>query len=370
MEAANPGIPYTILVFLILLSILVFIHEWGHYIVARIFGVKVETFSIGFGREIFGWTDKKETRWKVGWVPLGGYVKFYGDASAVSNPAEMLSKIPVKKRDKCFHFKPVWQRFLIVFAGPAINVVFAAFLFAALFAWFGEMVAEPVVGDITANSPADVAGMEVGDRILEVDGSTIETFRSISPIVSMHGGEEIMFLIERNGSIIELPVVLEKIVEKDRFGNEISYGHLGIQSTTLMLREYTFPEALVAGVKRTYTTFGLMLETIGRLIKGSVSINELGGPVKIAQYTAQAATQGLAYYISFMALISINLGLVNLLPIPLLDGGHLLFYSIEAAKGSPISVKAQELASMLGLAFVLGLLFVLTWNDLQLPGLS
>ena len=370
MEAATPGFLYTLFQFLLLLSILVFVHEWGHFIVARIFGVRVETFSIGFGREIFGWTDKKETHWKISWLPLGGYVKFYGDASAISNPAKMLSRIPEKERNKCFHYKPIWQRFLIVFAGPAINLIFAVFLFTGLFAAVGQYVAKPVISEITPDSAAEMAGFQVGDRFLEVDGNTIETFNNIRPIVAMRGGEETLFVIERDGRIIELVATPEKVVEKDAFGNDISFGRLGVSSATMVKQEYNIFEAFAAGTKHTYTTFGLMIETIGRLITGSVSIKELGGPVKIAQYTGQSASQGLGSFISFMALISVNLGLVNLLPIPLLDGGHLLFYCIEAIKGSPISVKAQEMAAMIGLAFVLGLLFVLTWNDLRLPGLS
>ena len=369
MEAL-PSVPTIIWTFLLLLSILVFVHEWGHFIVARLFGVKVETFSIGFGRELFGWTDKKGTRWKICWLPLGGYVKFYGDASAISNPAKMLSKIPEIERDRCFHYKPVWQRFLIVLAGPAINLVFAVFLFTGLFAAVGEYVAEPVISEITPDSAADAAGFQVGDRFLEVNGNTIETFNNIRPIVAMRGGEETLFVIERDGRIIELVATPEKVVEKDPLGNDISIGRLGVSSTSMIKREYNIFEAFAAGTKRTYTTFGLMLETIGRLITGSVSIKELGGPIKIAQFTGYSASLGLWSFISFMALISVNLGLVNLLPIPLLDGGHLLFYSIEAVKGSPISVKAQEMAAMIGLAFVLGLLFVLTWNDLRLPGLS
>jgi len=272
MEAATPGIPYTILVFLILLSVLVFIHEWGHYIVARIFGVKIETFSIGFGREIFGWTDKKETRWKIGWVPLGGYVKFFGDATAVSNPAAMLSKIPVAERDKCFHFKPVWQRFLIVFAGPAINVIFAVVLFSGLFATVGEDVTAPVINRFGENSVAEASGFQIGDRILEINGNSIQNFNDMSPILLMRGGEETHFLVERGGQAIEILATLEKITEKDRFGNVYTYGRLGIWSDTVINKKYQLPEAIVEGTSYTFTTFGLMLENI--LFSKSKSFSE------------------------------------------------------------------------------------------------
>ena len=347
-----------------------FVHEWGHYIVARIFGVRVETFSIGFGKEIFGWSDKKGTRWKISWLPLGGYVKFFGDASAISNPEKALAGMPAKERDTCFHFKPVWQRFLIVFAGPAINIVFAIFLYAGIYAGMGEFVAEPVISQVAEESPAAAAGFEVGDRILEVNGTGIDTFEQIIPMVGTKPGEEILFLVERGGAVLEITAVPNRVEETDAFGNVYPVGRLGITSTERVERSHSLGSALWAGTKRTFQLMGLMIETIARMITGNVSLDELGGPVKIAQYTGQAAATGLMTFLSFMALISVNLGLVNLLPIPLLDGGHLMFYSIEAIKGSPISAKAQEMAAMIGLAFVLTLLFVLTWNDLNLPGLS
>lgn len=370
MEGSDPGFLYTLAQFLILITILVFVHELGHYSVARLFGVRVETFSIGFGRELFGWTDRKQTRWKVSWIPLGGYVKFFGDAGAIGNPEKFLARIPKQDHDKCFHFKPLWQRALIVAAGPVVNIVFAALLYAGLFAAIGQYVAEPVVSAVDEGSPAAAAGFQVGDRILSVNGDQVESFEEIMPVVALNPNRAVEFVIERGGRTVTLTAIPEARMADDGLGNEMEVGRLGITSTERFVKEYSVPEALVAGARRTGQLMGLMLETVGRMITGSIGIDELGGPVKIAQYTGQSASLGVVAFLSFMALISVNLGLINLFPIPLLDGGHLLFYGIEAVKGSPLSARTQEMAAMIGLAFVLGLLFVVTWNDLNLPGLG
>lgn len=371
MEAISEFI-MTIIYFLTALTVLVFVHEWGHFIVARIFGVKVETFSIGFGRELFGWQDKKETRWKISIVPLGGYVKFFGDASAISNPGKYLKRIAPEDRDRCFHFKPLWQRFLIVAAGPVINIIFAIFLFIGLLYVNGQSFFDPVVGNFELPSPAQEAGLLVGDVVLEVEGNSIETFNDLRQYTIPNAGNPLEFLIEREGQVMLFTVVPRAGETTDFLGNEVPAGLIGIypDQAHFTRTDYSFGGAVVAGTKLTFNAFGGMVDFLGRLVTGNFSKEEVGGPVKIAKITAQAASQGIDTYIFILALISVNLGLVNLLPIPLLDGGHLLFYIIEAIKGKPISVRAQELASMFGLAVVLGLLFILTWNDLNLPGLG
>ena len=367
MEASEPGFLYTLIQFLVLLTVLVFVHEWGHYAVARLFGVRVETFSIGFGRELFGWTDRTKTRWKVSWVPLGGYVKFFGDSGPAGNPAKALERIPPAERAACFHFKPVWQRSLIVAAGPLINLAFAVVLYTGLLTGYGEVVFEPVVTAVEAGSPAEAAGLQPGDRIVAVEGSAIESFDQIAPIVNFNAGKPLAFTIARGGGTRTLAIVPATMETTDPLGAKIPIGRIGISSSAYSVRTYTLAGGFLAGLGKTGDTIGFMAQSFVRILKGEFSKEELGGPIKIAQYTGEIASRGLAPYLAFLAIISINLGLVNLIPIPLLDGGHLLFYGIEAVKGAPLSAKTQERAAMIGLAFVLGLLFVVTWNDLKLP---
>lgn len=368
---SGPGIIFTVGTFLLLLSILVFVHEWGHYIVARIFGVKVETFSIGFGREIFGWNDKKGTRWKISWLPLGGYVKFFGDATAISNPAKYLKRIAPEDRDGCFHFKPVWQRMLVVAAGPVINLVLAVFIFAGMNLYVGEYrVIEPIVAGVTEGTPADQAGIQPGDRVTAVNGDSVRDFRKLSFEIQNNPGREVFLEIDRGGQTLNLTVIPKTISETDSFGNVLKYGQLGISAVPGEIIKYNLFTALGDGAGRVVLYIGGIADFLGRIVTGQATLDEVGGPVKIAQFSGQAANAGLFSYIGFMAGISVILGFMNLLPIPLLDGGHLMFYSIEAVKGSPVSLRGQELASMVGLVLVLGLLFIVTWNDLKLPGLG
>ncbi|HXV74096.1 MAG TPA: RIP metalloprotease RseP [Sphingomonadales bacterium] len=367
MDGNEPGFAYTLIQFLVLLTVLVFVHEWGHYALARLFGVRVETFSIGFGRELFGWTDKKKTRWKVSWIPLGGYVKFFGDAGVASNPEKTLAAIPPAERSVCFHFKPLWQRALIVAAGPVINLVFAVVLYTGLLTGYGEVVFEPVVTAVETGSPAEAAGLQPGDRIVAVEGKTVATFDQIAPIVNVSAGKPLRFTIARGTGTLEFTIVPALVEAADPLGDVIPIGRIGISSGEYTVRTYSLAGGVVESFRKTGEMIALMGQSFVRIIKGEFSKEELGGPVKIAQYTGEIASRGLAPYLAFMALISINLGLINLLPIPVLDGGHLLFYAIEGVKGAPLSAKTQEMAAMIGLAFVLGLLFVVTWNDLKLP---
>lgn len=365
------GILFLLGSFLILLTVLVFVHEWGHYIVGRLFGVKVETFSIGFGKELFGWNDKRGTRWKIAALPFGGYVKFFGDASAISNPGKYMKRIAPEDRDKCFHFKPIWQRMLIVVAGPAINLVLAVAIFFGLNLYVGKYtVVEPVIEVLEEGSPAAEAGLEVGDRFLEANGNEITNFETLQFIVLSNPGREIEFVMERETGVFTTTIIPEVVETKDRFGHLTRTGKLGIQSTFQGLRDFTVVSAFQHAVGRVKLMISGIIDFLGRAFTGQASLDEVGGPVKIAQYSGLAAEGGALSFISFMGAISVALGFINILPIPLLDGGHLMFYSIEAVKGRPVSMKAQELASMIGLAFVLTWFVIITWNDLQLPGLG
>jgi regulator of sigma E protease len=370
MQGSDPGFFYTLIQFLILLTVLVFVHEFGHYIVARLFGVRVETFSIGFGPELFGWNDKKKTRWKVSWLPLGGYVKFFGDAGMASNPEKALARISKSEREECFHFKPVWQRALIVVAGPLINLAFAVVLYTGLLSGYGEVVFEPVVSAVEAGSPAEAAGLQPGDRIAAVAGEPVASFDQIAPIVNYNAGKPLAFTVTRAGESRTLTIVPALVETTDPVGDKIPVGRIGISSSEYSIRTYTLGGAVAGGFQKTGEAIALMGQGLGRILTGNFAKEELGGPIKIAEYAGEIASRGFAPYLAFMALISINLGLINLFPIPVLDGGHLVFYAIEAAKGSPLSAKTQEMAAMIGLAFVLGLLFVVTWNDLKLPSIG
>lgn len=365
------GFLYIIGTFLVLLTILVFVHEMGHYLAARTFGVKVEVFSIGFGKELFGWNDKKGTRWKISLLPLGGYVKFLGDGSAISNPAKYLKRIAPEDRDRCFHFKPLWQRAIVVAAGPVINLAMAVAIFTGVNLFIGQYaVIEPVIQEITEGLPADEAGLLPGDRILEANGKEIESFDTFGFLVQNSPGREMEITVQRGGEVFDLTLTPMAVSETDKFGNTLRYGRIGVQASVQELRDYTLWTATRDGFSKVGLFIGGIIDFLGRAFSGQASLDEVGGPVKIAQYSSQAAEGGFLSYIYFMGAISVALGFINLLPIPLLDGGHLMFYSIEAVKGRPVSVKAQELASMIGLAFVFGWFLLITWNDLRLPGLG
>lgn len=364
MELAAPGFLYTAINFLILLTILVFIHEWGHFSVARYFGVKVDVFSIGFGRELFGWNDKKGTRWKICILPLGGYVKFFGDSDETSGKSEDLDEMSEADKAVSFHHKPLIQRAAIVAAGPLINFAFAIIIFAGLYMTMGEPYSSSEISAMNENGAAHEAGLEVGDIVTAVDGVEINRFAQLQSIVSINTGEPLDIEVDRAGEIIDFTVTPAKTTMEDRFGNTFVVYRIGIQSGPIEVAELGFFRSIGRSVERTGEITKMMLVTVGQMITGMRSLDEMGGPLKIAQFTGQSASLGIISYISFMALISINLGLVNLFPIPMLDGGHLMFYGIEAAKGSPVNDKVQEFSFMLGFALVIGLMVLLTWNDL------
>lgn len=365
METEGPGILFTIAAFIGGFSILVFIHEWGHFIVARIFGVKVDTFSIGMGREVFGRTDKNGTRWKVSILPIGGYVKFFGDASAASNPGDIPEGLSPEERDICFHYKPLWQRSLIVFAGPAINLLAAALVFAGFVYNNGVAISEPVIAEVVEQSAAERSGLQAGDRILSVNGEDVARFSDIGNIIRLYPAATLPIVIERDQTRQTIMAELDVAYMEDRFGNRYPLGRLGVRSGQPVVHELGVFGALGEGGRQTVAMADMMFTTLGQIVLGIRSVKELGGPVRIANMVGEAASISLASFVFFLAILSLNLGIVNLLPIPVLDGGHLLFYGLEALKGSPLSKKAQEASFVAGMALMLIFMVFVTLNDLQ-----
>ncbi len=366
MPMESPGLLFTIVSFLVALTILVFVHEWGHYMVARLFGVRVEVFSIGFGPEIWGRTDRHGTRWKISALPIGGYVRFFGDAGEASRPRDDLEALSPEEKAVSFHHQKVAVRMAIVAAGPVINFLFAIVIYAALFMSFGQSYQPPEVTEILPDSPAAAAGLAPGDRVVRVAGTRIGSARDLVRIVGLYPGMPVEIEVERRGRRFRREVTLARVVLTDRFGNEYEHGRLGVRlAAGREVRHLNPAAALVAAGEETIDMVHMMLVATGQVIMGVRSVDDLGGPLRIAKITGEQASLGLIAFIEFIALISINLGLVNLFPIPMLDGGHLLFFLIEAVKGSPLSPRLQELGYMVGLALILSLMVLLTWNDLQ-----
>ncbi|MFZ5608898.1 MAG: RIP metalloprotease RseP [Pseudomonadota bacterium] len=370
MDAAGPGILYSLAMFLIVITVLVFVHEMGHYLVARLFKIRVETFSIGFGREIFGWNDKHGTRWKVSLVPLGGYVKFFGDANAASGPDAAVAGMSEAERAVAFPAKPVYQRAAVVAAGPVINYLFAILIFAGFFLVLGYNHVPPVVGQVEPGSAAAEAGLAPGDRIIALNGRVVDEYADIFHYVVVRPEEKVVIDLERAGRPMRLTATLRRIVERDSFGNEAERGQLGIGAGGEMTYRPVSPlEALSLGAARTWDAQVTMIEGLKRIILGRMSMDQLGGPLKIAKYSGEAASTGVFNLIFMVAFISISLGFMNLLPIPVLDGGHLAFYAVEAVRGHPLSARAQEYAMLAGLMLVLVFFVFVTWNDLKSFGL-
>lgn len=365
METEGPGLLFTIVAFIGGFSILVFIHEWGHYAMARLFNVRVEIFSIGMGKELFGHTDKNGVRWRFSAIPLGGYVKFFGDASVASNPGDVPSGLSEDERAVCLHFKPLWQRALVAFAGPAVNLIAAALVFASFYFVYGIGIAQPVVQTVAEESAAETAGLLPGDRVLAINGEDVERFSDIGSIIRLYPGGTIPVSIERDGHVIEMMVTLDVRYMEDRFGNRYPYGQLGISSTPLERHELGVFGALSEGSRQTVQMANTMFTTLGQMILGVRSVKELGGPARIANMVGEAASVNFQSFVWMLALLSLNLGIVNLLPIPVLDGGHLVFYALEGIKGSPLSKKAQEAGFVAGAALMLLFMVLVTLNDLQ-----
>jgi len=365
---SQPPIWLILIAFVLALGPLVFIHELGHYLVARWFGVGAETFSIGFGHEVTGWTDKRGTRWKVGWLPLGGYVKFVGDEHAASMPGDV-SHLSDEDRARSFQLRPVWQRFLIVLAGPLANFLLAIAIFAAFFATFGAPRTPPVVGAVEKGSAAYGAGIVAGDRIISIGGRETETFEELRNFVVLRPGETLAVKVQRDNRIETLSVEIGVFEEVDGFGQHFRRGLLGVLPAGVVFERPPPLELIPAATDYTLQITRTTLDALWQMLTGRRSARELGGFLKIAQVAGQQASLGIVEFVSLIALLSINLGFINLLPVPMLDGGHLLFYGIEAVQRRPVSPQAQDWAFRGGLALILALVIFTTVNDLGSFGL-
>jgi regulator of sigma E protease len=358
-----------LLPFLFVLTVVVFIHELGHFLVARWCGVAVKVFSIGFGPEIFGFYDRHGTRWRVSWIPLGGYVKFIDDENVASAAGrKAFEALPEEERKRSFQGKSLAQRAAIVAAGPIANFVLAIIIFAAIFSIFGERITAAKVDAVAPGSVAERAGFEPGDRIVSIDGSEIGSFSDMQRIVATSPDRELHFVVDRGGANVELAATPERKEITDRFGNTMRIGLLGIQRSASpddwTLERHDPATALVMGVKESYFVVSRSLAYLYDVVTGREDADQLGGPLRIAQVSGQVATAGFVALLNLAAIISVSIGLINLFPIPMLDGGHLLFYGIEAIRGRPLSESTQEIGFRIGLAFVLMLMIFATWNDL------
>ena len=373
MEAINYlygalGLAY-IVPFLFVLTIVVFFHELGHFYAARRCGVRVEVFSVGFGRAIASWHDKHGTEWKIGWLPLGGYVKFFGDENEASAPdAEKLKELPDDARGDTLFFKPLWQRAIVVAAGPVANFILAIIIFASLYTLLGQRITDPVIGTVVENSAAERAGMKTGDLITAIDGDEVTTFSQVRRLVTVSAGVPLDFSVKRGGVDLLLTATPDRVLEVDRFGNEYHVGRLGVSvnadENTIRHERYNPITALWMGVEESYFIIEQTFVVLGRIIMGRESAESLGGPIRIAQLSGQTATLGFVALINLTAVLSVSIGLINLFPIPMLDGGHLAFYAYEAVFGKPMSERAQEIGMRIGLSMVMMLFIFVTWNDL------
>jgi regulator of sigma E protease len=357
-----------LLPFLFVLTAVVFVHELGHFLVARWCGVAVKTFSIGFGPEIAGFTDRHGTRWRLSWIPLGGYVKFIDDENAASAGQKSLEQLSPEDRTRSFQGKSLGQRAAVVAAGPIANFIFAILIFTAIFALFGERITAAKVDIVNPGSAAERAGFLPGDRVISIDGQTIGSFSEMQRIVGTSPDQPLHFVVDRGGKTVEITATPERKEITDHFGNVIRLGLLGIQRSASpddwTLKRHDPLTAFGMALKECYFVISRSLGYLYDVVTGREAADQLGGPIRIAQVSGQVATAGFVALLNLAAIISVSIGLLNLFPIPMLDGGHLLFYSIEAIRGRPLSESTQEIGFRIGLAFVLMLMIFATWNDL------
>ncbi|ELT48970.1 RIP metalloprotease RseP [Brucella sp. ZJ1_1] len=359
----------TIIPFLFVLTVVVFVHEMGHYLVARWCGIGSQAFSIGFGPELIGFTDKHGTRWKISAIPLGGYVKFIGDESATSSPVDVNNaSLSVDEQRRAFHTQPVWKRAATVFAGPAFNIILTVVIFSVFFALYGRQISDPLIAGVQPGSPAAEAGFEAGDRFISVDGEKITTFSDVQRIVSGRAGDKLNFTVERDGKMVDLQAVPAIVERTDPLGNKIKLGAIGVETTEAVGNfrriEYGPLESVAQAVMETGYIIGRTGEFFQRFAVGREDKCQLGGPVKIANMAGKAASQGFDWLIQLMAMLSVGIGLLNLFPLPPLDGGHLVFYAVEAIKGSPVSAPAQDIFYRAGFLLVMGFMGFVLFNDL------
>jgi regulator of sigma E protease len=355
-----------VLPFLFVLGVVVFVHEMGHFLAGRYFGVTVETFSIGFGPEISGFHDRYGTRWRVAWIPLGGYVKFKGDENAASVPTTVnIEALPPAEREGNFHAKPLYQRAIVVAAGPIANFVLAIFILFFWFLVFGKPILEPRIANIQPDGAAASAGFQPGDLIREIEGSQIESFDEVQRIVMLSAEEELTFVVDRGGQPVTLTATPQLKEIKDRFGNPVRIGLLGIENaaTNVTTKDFGPVGAVSQSLSETWFWMQQPFIFIQKIAIGQASGEEVRGIVGIAELSRGVASLGFVELFRWIAIISINIGLLNLFPIPILDGGHLLFYGIEAIRGRPLSERTMEIGFRIGFALVIMLMLFATRND-------
>lgn len=352
--------------FVVILSAIVFVHEFGHYIIAKICGVKIEAFSIGFGKELFGRTDKSGTRWKVSILPMGGYVKMYGDSSEASDAdAEKLASLSPEQKKLTFHFKPLYKKAAIVAAGPAFNFILTIGVLSYFIMTVGLASVEPIAGKIVPGSAAEQAGMQPDDRVLSINGTKVSRFTDIPYLISSNLENPVALHILRQGKEIDLTLTPRMAEEDDGLGNKVKIPRIGIQSKDILYKDVGLATAVWEATQRTYYICESTLRVMGQMITGKRSVDELKGPVGIAQLSGQATDKDFHTVLWLIAMLSANLGLVNLLPIPVLDGGHLAFYIVEALRGRPMAEKVQEWSMRAGTALLMMLMAFTLLNDMR-----
>ena len=364
-----------IIPFIVLILIVVFIHEYGHYYFAKKYGVGVTDFSIGFGKEIFGWNDKSGTRWKICWIPLGGYVKFFGDRNVYSQAdhEEILKKYNEDEQQKLFTLKPLYQRTLIVFGGPLANFLLALVIFFSIYTFVGKDFTPAVINEVQKDSPAMTGGLKEGDMILEIDGNEVQSIMDVSKFITMSTDKFINFKVKRSYDEFLLKIKPNMVLSEDNLGNSVNKRMVGIKlgayNNEINHVKLGPAHSLLHAANEVYYVSIASLKYIGGMIVGKADTSQLGGPIRIAKISGQVADIGLLAFISMMAYISISLGLVNLFPIPMLDGGHLMFYAFEKVLGRPLSQRTQEGFFRIGLFLLISLMFFTTFNDLKDLGL-
>ncbi len=365
----------TIFPFIVLIVVVVFIHEFGHYYFAKRYGVGVTDFSIGFGREMFGWNDKSGTRWKICWIPLGGYVKFFGDRNVFSqaDQEKIINQYSRADQKKLFVLKPLYQRSLIVFAGPLANFLLAIAIFFSIYTFVGKDFTPAVINEVQKDSPAMIAGLKNNDRIIEIDRNKVNSILEVSKYITMSTNEFIDFKVFRSNQELIFKVKPNMVISEDNLGNKVNKRMIGIKlgayNNEINHVRLGPTKALYYAISEVWYVSISSLKYLGSIIVGSGDSSQLGGPIRIAKVSGQVAQFGILPFLSMMAYISISLGLINLFPIPLLDGGHLMFYGFEKILGKPLSQKTQEGFFRIGMFLLLSLMFFATFNDLKDIGL-
>lgn len=369
LQGLGSGFLFYALPFLFVLTVVVFFHELGHFVVARWCGVKIEAFSIGFGPEIWGFDDRHGTRWKFSLIPLGGYVRFFGDENAASAPdTEAVEALPESERRQSFHGKGLAARAAIVAAGPVANFILAIVIFTVVFSTIGRFVSPAEVDTVVPDSAAAVAGFEPGDVVVAIDGDEIDSFSAMQRVVSTNPEVELSFTIRRGGEELVLQATPELQEVEDPFGSTQRIGRLGIRGVVggeATMERYDPLTALGMGFEETWFVIERTGSYLAGIVTGTQAADQLGGPIRIAQVSGEVAAIGFGALLNMTAILSISIGLLNLLPIPMLDGGHLLFYAVEAVRGRPLGARATEIGFRVGLAFVLMLMIFATWNDIR-----